>query len=187
MCTRSAVNWLSKVSFMEFVIYINNFKTFFASHISEMRKTELTENLERVLAREKVECIRKNCDLGLELYDYSTMLDRDSGTYGVKKIASKSPVSMEQFFEQINPNMSYLAFLKKFIQMLYHCFILKHSPKNDATDVLPNGKASQHLDVYQVFSQFNTQVSFKLIKNQQFVLILFKFAVSAFSKLHTRV
>lgn len=124
----------------------------------------MLDNLERVIARENVECIRKNCDLGRELYEYSTMLERDSGTYGLKKPGSKHPLSMDQFFEQINPTMPYFTFLKKFIQMLYHCFISKHAPENDATDVT-NDKASQNFDFNQVFSQYNTQASLLNVLN----------------------
>ncbi len=121
------------------------------------------DNLAQVMAREKIECIRKNYDLSRELYDYLTKVEANAGVYHRKRAFSRHPITMDLFFESISPTMTYFAFLESFLKMLYHCFIFKQSSKSDVADFAAS-KASQRLDFHHiVFSQYNTQVSFYIV------------------------
>lgn len=141
---------------------------------SATAQKEMMDNLAQVMAREKIECIRKNYDLSRELYDYLTKVEANAGVYHRKRAFSRHPITMDLFFESISPTMTYFAFLESFLKMLYHCFIFKQSSKSDVADFAAS-KASQRLDFHHiVFSQYNTQYQSSQSYTQEFKEIIEK-------------
>ncbi|KAJ6221290.1 hypothetical protein RDWZM_007102 [Blomia tropicalis] len=115
-----------------------------------MNKLDILDELEAVFINERNEPIDRKKHLSRDVSEFITLLE-NYFFYNLKSI-SPSLITMEQFFESINPSMSYRTFVSEFIEMLFHCFIL------DGTSLIPKQRlnVSYQAILSQAYSQMAT-------------------------------
>lgn len=88
------------------------------------KKLSKFDQIKQVLQNENVEILNSSVDLTGELLSYSKMLELCE--YTSKKFDHQELTPMEDFFNSFKPTMSYWDFIKRFLHMLYHSFLVYH-------------------------------------------------------------
>lgn len=150
----------------------------------DAKKAGFMDDLEKGLKWAKVERIRKNRDLTEELYEYVNVLATQTGCVVRKRIDRITSDSMEKFFCSVTPMMTFQAFLRNLLGMLYNVFLMeyqKHENGSDATIM----KKRRKINYDELFSQYQA-VSFEVL-GELMVINLFIFLINLVTSRSSRI